>query len=118
MLLVHQRNRRCCWCKRLQALRRTPTLFAAVIVRDRVPKCNAVARHSRVADLGPRVRLLQVQGVKLQASWCAPPLRRHFRVPPRSMYHARPPRAAGGAAGNGGDAVGWCCVSWSVFSSG
>ncbi len=34
------------------------------------------------------------------------------------LYHARPPRAAGGAAGHGCAAAVWCCVSWSVVSSG
>jgi hypothetical protein len=57
-----------------------------------------------------RVRLLLWQGVKLQASCCAPPLRRHFRVLPRFTYHARPRRAAGGAAGRDGGAAVWCCV--------
>jgi hypothetical protein len=50
-LLAHQRNLRCCWCKHLQAIRRTPPLFTAVIVRGRVSECNAVALHSRVAEL-------------------------------------------------------------------
>jgi hypothetical protein len=47
------------------------------------------------------------QGVKLQASWCAPLPRHLFRVPSRSMYLTRPRCAAGGAAGHGAGAAVW-----------
>jgi hypothetical protein len=77
-LLALQRNLRCCWCQRLQAYRRTPPLFAAVIVRDRVTECNAVARHSRMAELDAAGAAAALVGSQPAVIWCAPPLRHLF----------------------------------------
>jgi hypothetical protein len=94
----------------LQALRRTPPLSAAFIVRDLVSECNAVARRSRAAELdaaGAAAALAESQ----TAGQLVPPPLRHlfswaaaFYVPGASA--ARGWRAAGrdGGAAPSGDA--------------
>jgi hypothetical protein len=113
--LAHQHNRRCCWCQRLQAYRRTPTLFADVIVRDRVPECNAVALHSLMPSWTRRALLLLWQGVNCRPAGARRRSATCFCVPPRFTYHARPRRAADGSAGHGGGAAVlvqcfWCAL--------
>ena len=62
-----------------------------------------------------RALLLLWQGVKLQSAGARHRFATCFRVPPRSMYHTRPRRAAGGTAGHGGGDAGWCCGPGVLF---
>jgi hypothetical protein len=62
----------------LQAFRRTPPLCTAFIVRDIVSECNAVARHSRTAELDAAGAAAALAGSQTAVSWCAPPLRHLF----------------------------------------
>ena len=62
----------------MQALRRTPPIFAAVIWRGRVPECNAVALHSLMAELDAAGTAAALAGSQPAVSWCAPPLRHMF----------------------------------------
>jgi hypothetical protein len=64
-----------------------------------------------------RALLLLWQGINCRPAGARRRPATCFRVPPRSMYHARPRCAAGGAAGHGDGAAVWVQCFWcAVFS--
>ena len=115
MLLAHQHNMRCCCCKRFSTRRRfsPPLLCAAatmgaVLVRALAGgragcggRCCCSVRESNCRPAGARRR----------SATC-------FRVPPRSIHHECPPRAAGGAAGRSRRRCWVLQCDWGAVSSG
>lgn len=91
------------------------------LVRGRVPGCNDGARIARWwAELGAEGASAAVTGWPHCSQLVRARFATFFRVPPRSMYHARPRRAVGGAAGRGAGAAVWvqCFLNCSFLVQG